>query len=437
MIYNRCDALAERSRRIMVLLSSDARSFQQVYQHDGTVFGGQPDNHPLTVKLKGQTARYVRLQLPGHSYFHLDEVEVYGAGGKANLALASPGHAIERQPVVGRHDKPNPASKPAAWSTPGARSAWYGARLQAGRKPAETRGIDRCRGEGARGSSLADACRRRRGGGAAGPTSTPAGPSADWRCAIRSWTSTRSCSSSGPGPVPAHVRPVLRLVVAAGRRGLRAGRLQDGPAAAALPDRRFRRGAVSSGPTSPTTASKCCSPIAKFYAKVADLPDKATKANLPEDAFYHVYEVNLDGAAIRQLTHGRYDDFDAHYLPGGDIVFLSTRKGRVPPVQQGEHAADDPMPTCPTATSAAAATTIGRCPSSRCTDGRRRAATCVRSRPSRISSGPRRWPTTGGSSTRAGTISTASTAISSASGRPIPTAPIRNWSTAITRRGRR
>ena len=31
--------------------------------------------------------------------------------------------------------------------------------------------------------------------------------------------------------------------------------------------------------------------------------------------------------ARRQLTHGKYDDFDARYLPGGDIVFLSTRKG--------------------------------------------------------------------------------------------------------------
>jgi len=66
---------------------------------------------------------------------------------------------------------------------------------------------------------------------------------------------------------------------------------------------------------------------AKYYAHVADLPDKANKANLPEDAFFHVYEMNLDGTEVRQLTHGRYDDFDARYLPGGDIVFLSTRKG--------------------------------------------------------------------------------------------------------------
>ena len=66
----------------------------------------------------------------------------------------------------------------------------------------------------------------------------------------------------------------------------------------------------------------------RYYPHVADLPNKADKANVPEDAFYHIFEVNLDGSGRRQLTRGRYDDFDARYLPSGDIVFLSTRKGQ-------------------------------------------------------------------------------------------------------------
>ena len=66
----------------------------------------------------------------------------------------------------------------------------------------------------------------------------------------------------------------------------------------------------------------------KYYPEVADLKDKADKANLPEEAFYHVYEMNIDGSGRRQLTHGRYDDFDARWLPSGEIVFLSTRKGQ-------------------------------------------------------------------------------------------------------------
>jgi hypothetical protein len=65
----------------------------------------------------------------------------------------------------------------------------------------------------------------------------------------------------------------------------------------------------------------------KYYSHVADLKDKADKSNVPEHAFYHIFEMNIDGTGCRQLTRGRYDDFDARYLPSGEIVFLSTRKG--------------------------------------------------------------------------------------------------------------
>jgi len=65
----------------------------------------------------------------------------------------------------------------------------------------------------------------------------------------------------------------------------------------------------------------------KSYPHVPDLPNKASKTSVPEDAFYHVFEMNRDGSGVRQLTRGRYDDFDARYLPDGDIIFLSTRKG--------------------------------------------------------------------------------------------------------------
>jgi len=66
---------------------------------------------------------------------------------------------------------------------------------------------------------------------------------------------------------------------------------------------------------------------ARYYPHVAKLKNKRTKANLPEDAFYHLYEARLDGTGRRQLTRGRYDDFDGRYLPSGEILFLSTRKG--------------------------------------------------------------------------------------------------------------
>ncbi len=42
---------------------------------------------------------------------------------------------------------------------------------------------------------------------------------------------------------------------------------------------------------------------------------------------YHIYEINIDGSGLRQLTTGRYHDFSPVYLPDGRIVFNSTRVG--------------------------------------------------------------------------------------------------------------
>ena len=46
---------------------------------------------------------------------------------------------------------------------------------------------------------------------------------------------------------------------------------------------------------------------------------------------YHLWEINLDGAGLKQLTDGPYDDIEPTYLPGGGIIFASTRcNGWVP-----------------------------------------------------------------------------------------------------------
>ena len=41
--------------------------------------------------------------------------------------------------------------------------------------------------------------------------------------------------------------------------------------------------------------------------------------------FYHLYEINTDGAGLKQLTRGEFDDYEPAYLPDGDMVFVSTR----------------------------------------------------------------------------------------------------------------
>jgi hypothetical protein len=44
--------------------------------------------------------------------------------------------------------------------------------------------------------------------------------------------------------------------------------------------------------------------------------------------FYHLYEIDIDGSNLRQLTDGKDDDFEPTYLPEGDILFISSRCNR-------------------------------------------------------------------------------------------------------------
>ena len=45
-------------------------------------------------------------------------------------------------------------------------------------------------------------------------------------------------------------------------------------------------------------------------------------------AFYNLYEINIDGSGLRQITKGSYDDIEAIYLPDGGIAFCSSRAKR-------------------------------------------------------------------------------------------------------------
>lgn len=40
---------------------------------------------------------------------------------------------------------------------------------------------------------------------------------------------------------------------------------------------------------------------------------------------YLLYEINVDGSGLRQITTGQFDDFEPSYLPDGTIVFVSSR----------------------------------------------------------------------------------------------------------------
>ena len=44
-----------------------------------------------------------------------------------------------------------------------------------------------------------------------------------------------------------------------------------------------------------------------------------------DETSFHLYEINIDGTNLRQLTFGPYDDLDPIYLPDGHIIFSTTR----------------------------------------------------------------------------------------------------------------
>lgn len=45
--------------------------------------------------------------------------------------------------------------------------------------------------------------------------------------------------------------------------------------------------------------------------------------------YYHLYEINIDGTGLRQITDGPFDDLEPCYLPNDDIVFCSSRCNRM------------------------------------------------------------------------------------------------------------
>jgi len=89
VIYNgSTPADAKRALGLCVLVSNDAKQWTEVYRHDRSMFYGP--KQPLTVPLDGVEARHVRVQLPYVECLHLDEIEVYAAQSDRNLALHRP-----------------------------------------------------------------------------------------------------------------------------------------------------------------------------------------------------------------------------------------------------------------------------------------------------------------------------------------------------------
>jgi hypothetical protein len=322
VIWNRCEpGMAVRNSRIKLLASADGRDFKPLYQHDGTVFFGFSDNQPLSVSLHGAKARFLRLALEGTSYFHLDEVEAFAAGSTTNLAIGRPATQSSVSQWSVAHVPPG---------TEAARDYPISLVVERGLKLAASQ-----RRLGANVDSTEQILRevlRQMAAGLDANTCRALYFRARW--AVREMALSNPLLKfdsllfvkRAPGMFP-HMSDQHYGWWSRGGGGVCV--LEDFKSAAPrvrcltgdLPEGSFM------GPDLSFDGKKLLFAGCRFHPELADERNKADKARVPEDAFYHIYEINVDGSARRQLTHGKYDDFDARYLPSGEVAFISTRKG--------------------------------------------------------------------------------------------------------------
>jgi len=332
VVFNRCDGgCPPRTRDIQLLLSDDGKHWAVAYKHDGTVFGGYRYRKPLIIALGGKAARFVRLQLPRKAYFHLDEVEVYPVRApKTNIAFAKTADQSSVSQWSVAHDPPT-RKKLTAWDRG---KVPFAVVLERGRKLAAD-----LLAEGAAIGPLV----RKFEAVAARVEALPRDASPETRRTLYlelRWAVRRIALANPllsfdqvlfakrvPGSY-SHMsdqyygwwsRPGGGLFVLSGFRGDEPRLRNITPK---LPEGSFLRPDLSHDGTRVVFA------WCRHYPTLRGTRDKTNKQALPDDGFYHVFEMNVDGTGLRQLTRGRYDDFDARYLPGGRIAFLSTRRGQ-------------------------------------------------------------------------------------------------------------
>ena len=345
LVWNPRANTGSRGCAFLVLLSDDGRQWRRIFREEGSIFRTVKRGQPLVVGLNGQKARFVRTQIDGRDRLRLEEVEVYGRDDpNANLAL-------RRLAAQSSHQQPQPARKKGEPPPePSGGTVYYPIReaIERGRRLARERSpipLHRDWSLDLRGMGAPTADRERELGAAA----------------------ERLAELQGPGATEAHkelylaVRRTVRKLVFAdplldfdrlvflkrqpnlmttmslqyhswwARPGggvcVLEGLKTASPRVRCLTEGKFPEGNFL-GLDLSWDGKRLLLAFCRTYEHVAAIKDKTVKHDLPEDSFYNVYEMNVDGTGLRQLTRGRYDDFDARYLPDGRIVFLSTRRSR-------------------------------------------------------------------------------------------------------------
>ncbi len=322
----------EEWKRILgfsLLLSVDGKSWTEAFRHDGKAL--QDPKQPIVVPLDGAVAQYVKIQLPGREHLTLEEVEVYPVGKTENVALKKPANqsSASRWSVLDFNPWSSDPIAQRPIEYPVTKIVEQGLCLAA---DLSARGVD----VEPHVAILEKIGRRLE----VLPVEAPEAVGRDLYIEAQ-WTVRRLALSNplldfenllfvkrAPNLLLCHCdeylswwsRPGGELCMLEGFAG-------DRPRLKSLSGDLLPAGDIIR-PDLSYDGTKVLFSHCRHYPDLWKKENKLDKATIPEDAFYQLYEMNLDGSGLRRLTRGKYDDFDGRYLPDGRIVFLSTRRGQ-------------------------------------------------------------------------------------------------------------
>ncbi|MCL2622355.1 MAG: discoidin domain-containing protein [Planctomycetaceae bacterium] len=323
---------AKAARDIQVLVSQDGDNWTCVYEHDGTDFVG-PEN-PLTALFPPTSALWVRVQLPEGAprYLHLEEIEVYSSDSSANLALHRPAtqSSISQWSIAEKRQDANPDQ--VVFTPQRLRDVIEGGRLLAEHiyRLGETNGE----------SELVQLNRLEKELGDLDLNTPDLQDNLVNLFFKIKWT-IRSLALKNPlldfdnlifvkrlpGNFRCHCDEYLSYWSRPGGEICILENFKtDQPTVKSLTAGLLPPGDITR-PELSYDGKRILFSYCRYYDFIQNHPDKLDKNNIPEDAYYSLYEINIDGTGLRKLTHGKYEDFYGQYLPCGDIVFLSTRRG--------------------------------------------------------------------------------------------------------------
>ena len=319
VLYNRCDSCGERNRHIILSVSDDGKVWNKVWKNNGTMFYGATDSKPLVVELSETSGRYLRLSLEGTQYLHLDEVQVYKPNGNENIAL----HKSATQSSVSQWSAkhPNPGEVVSETEIP---DIVFQKVLESGRRLADdlkNKGIDVSQTV-----AVLDQVEK-------GPKDV-----AEYfrlRKTIRQLALRNPLidfdslvfAKHAPAAFP-HMSDQYYCFWqrGGGAIGVLENIKSENPTFRNL-TADWKNGTYFR-PELSYDGKRILFAYSEYDPNLADLQDKTDKSKIAENVFFHLYEMDIVTGETRKLTHGKYDDFDARYLPDGNVIFLSTRKGK-------------------------------------------------------------------------------------------------------------